>query len=357
MLMPNRTIGGAPFARRRCLPPPSVVDKRAIELHACAMPNHPQVDALLDALVAAGRPSSRSLPLAEGRRNFADLFGSFAATEEVEGTEDLQIAGASGATILARLYRPLAHGMHEAAAPADRPLIAFFHGGGWVFGTVDTHDGVCRAVANAAGTVVASIGFRPAPEHPFPAPLDDAVEAIRWLFERGRSWGDGNGRLAVAGDSSGGNLAAAAALRLRDEGGPPLDAQILLYPLLDPTMSSASIEEHADDPFLSKDEVAWYWDQYVGPNQEARWDPYAAPSRAADLSGLPPALVVTAENDPLRDEGESYARRLMESGVVTTAVRVPGMVHGFVSMGGVLGEARATMLLVGRYLAAALAWR
>jgi acetyl esterase len=318
------------------------------------MPNHPQVDALLDALVAAGRPSSRSLPLAEGRRNFADLFGSFAATEDIEGTEDLEIAGASGAAIPVRLYRPLAPGSH-AAAGADRPLIAFFHGGGWVFGSIDTHDGVCRALANAAGAVVASVGFRAAPEHPYPAPLDDAVAAIRWLFERRRSRSGEHGSLAVAGDSSGGNLAAAAALRLRDEGGPPLDAQILLYPSLDPTMSAPSIEEHADDPFLSKDEVAWYWDQYVGSNQEARWDPYAAPSRAADLSGLPPALVITAENDPLRDEGESYARRLIESGVVTTAVRVPGMVHGFVSMGGSLDEAGATIRRVGTYLAAALA--
>jgi acetyl esterase len=321
------------------------------------MPNHPQVEALLDALLAAGLPSSRSLPLAEGRRNFADLFGSFATTEDVKGTEDLEIAGSSDLAIPIRLYRPLTAGTHEATAGADRPLIAFFHGGGWVFGSIDTHDGVCRALANAAGALVASVGFRLAPEHPYPAALDDAVAAIGWLFERRRELTGRDGSLAVAGDSSGGNLAAAAALRLRDEGGPPLGAQILLYPSLDPTMSAPSIEEHADDPFLSKDEVGWYWDQYVGPNQEARWDPYAAPIRAADVSGLPSALVITAENDPLRDEGEAYARRLIESGVLTTAVRVPGMVHGFVSMGGSLDDAATTIRRVGRYLAASLTER
>jgi acetyl esterase len=305
-----------------------------MELHAYRVANHPQVQALLGALEAAGRPSSRSLPLADGRRNFADLFGSFGATEEVTGTEDLEATGpggSGGAIIPIRLYRPLTPATREptGTADADGRLVAYFHGGGWVFGGIDTHDGVCRSLANAAQAVVASVGFRSAPEDPFPAALDDAVAAIRWLSERREPPNERIRPIAVAGDSSGANLAAGAALRLRDEGGPSLGAQVLLYPLLDPTMSGPSIEEHADDPFLSKDEVAWYWDQYVGPSQEAMWDPYAAPSRAADMSGLPPAIVVTAEHDPLRDEGEHLALLLALAGVPVVATRYLGQMHGF----------------------------
>jgi acetyl esterase len=310
---------------------------------------HSQVQALLEELIAAGLPSSMSLPLPEGRRNFAELFASLEETEEVERVEDLSIPGPAG-DVPVRLYHPA----RSADGDGGRPMVAFFHGGGWVFGGIDTHDGLCRMLANASAAVLASVEYRLAPEHPYPAALDDCVAATRWLHDRAGDLGCDPSRLAVAGDSAGGNLAAAVALRARDEGGPALRFQALLYPVLDPTLSTASYAEHADDPFLSREEMAWYWDQYLGPGGDARSDPLAAPARAMDLSGLPAAVVVTAEYDVLRDEGEAFAERLGASGVATTLLRNQGMIHGFLSMGRHLDASRVGIAEVGACLSAAL---
>jgi acetyl esterase len=318
----------------------------------------PQAQTLLEALVAAGRPSSMSLPLADGRRNFAELFASLAGPpEEVERVEDLRAPGPAG-EVAVRMYRPRAESTDPGPdADRTRPAVAFFHGGGWVFGDIDTEDGLCRSLANASGAVVASVGYRRAPEHPFPAPLEDCLAAVRWLRASAADLGVDRDRLAVAGASSGGTLAAATALRARDEGGPALRYQVLLYPALDPRMATGSYAEHAEDPFLSRDEMAWYWDRYLGSDPGARSDPSAAPALAANLRGLPPGLIVTAENDPLRDEAEGYAERLNAAGVPTTLVRVAGMVHGFVSMDRSLDAARDTVALVGSAVSAALAQR
>lgn len=309
------------------------------------MPVHAQVEALLRELIASGRPSSMSLPLEEGRRNFAELIGSLCSSGEVARTRDLRIPGPAG-DIPARAYFP--------AGAGDLPVVLHFHGGGWVFGDVATYDGVSRALAAAAGAVLVSVDYRRAPEDPFPAALDDCHAATAWVHEHAAELGCDPSRLAVAGDSSGGNLAAAVALRARDEGGPPIAFQLLVYPALDPSMSSRSYGENAEDAFLSRSEMAWYWDRYLGPDGD-RSEPYAAPLAANDLSGLPPAHVVTAGSDVLRDEGETYAARLRDAGVPATVRRYDDMVHGFLMMGRHLDAGREGLSDAGRVLREALA--
>ncbi len=319
--------------------------------HAVAVAVDPQVQVLLEALVAAGRPSSMSLPLPEARRNFAELFASISPDpEEVERVEDHSAPGPAG-DVPIRLYRPRTAGEDE-RPPA---MLVYLHGGGWVFGSIETDDPMCRALANASGAIVASVEYRLAPEHPFPAGLDDCMAALRWLHGEAADLGSDPARMAVAGESSGANLAAAACLRARDGGGPPIRLQVLLYPVLDPSMSSTSYGAFVDDPFLSRDEMTWYWEHYLGSSPDAASNPLAAPARAGDLSGLPPALIVTAENDVLRDEAEAYGQRLSASGVPATVMRVDGMVHGFASMGRYLDAAAPTIVEVGARVSATLA--
>jgi acetyl esterase len=201
-------------------------------------------------------------------------------------------------------------------------VVAFFHGGGFVLSSVDGHDSLARRLAARTGALVVSVDYRLAPEHPFPAPHDDCWAVTAALAATGRP-------VAVCGDSAGGCLAASVALRARDEG-VPLRLQALVYPCLDVEQSWPSYAENGDGSyFLSARDMAWFWDQYVPADRRA--DPYAVPMRATDLAGVAPALVQTAEYDPLRDEGEAYAERLRAAGVPTTATRYPGVVHGFVS--------------------------
>lgn len=303
----------------------------------------PEVQTLLEELVAAGRPTSRSLPLDEGRRNFAELFASLAATEEVRDVSDMSFAGPGG-PLPVRVYSP--------AAPRPRPLVVFFHGGGWVFGDIETHDGLCRQLANAAGSTVASVAYRRPPEHPFPAAAEDAHAAAAWVFHHAEELEGDPRRLTVAGDSAGANLAAAASLMARNRGGPPIALQVLAFPVLDPSMSTSSYTQFADDPFLSRDEMAWYWDRYA-PGAGDRTNPYAAPAAASDLTGLPQALVMTAEIDVLRDEGEAYAARLRGAGVLVDAYCHEGMVHDFIVLGRALGAAHRAVSTIGRAIAGA----
>jgi acetyl esterase len=299
---------------------------------------NPQVLTLLDELVAGGRPSSRTLALPAGRRNFAELIGSFAGTAEVAGVEDRWFPGPAGPTPV-RLYVPAERG--------PLPLVAFLHGGGWVFGGIDTHDGLCRCLANAAGAIVASVGFRLAPEHPFPAALHDCVAAVQWLHGHASELGGDGDRLAVAGDSSGANLAAGVAARIRDRGGPRLAVQLLAYPGTDPSMSTRSYRKHADDPFLSREEMAWYWAQYLGDHLASGAPADAAPAHRTDLAGLPPAIVVLAGHDVLHDEGQAYAARLAQAGVPVRVEWYGDMVHGFLLMGGVLDRAKEAISAAG----------
>ncbi|MGW2019344.1 alpha/beta hydrolase [Streptomyces sp. NPDC001927] len=221
-----------------------------------------------------------------------------------------------------RLYGP--------SAGTGAPVIVFAHGGGWVLCDLDTHDGLCRELASRTGVSVVSVDYRRAPEHRFPAAEDDVHTVVEWAAER---YG---GPLFLAGDSSGGNLAAGAALRARDAGGPPVAGQLLFYPALDHRLDSPSAEAYAEGFFHTTAHMRWYWEQYVGP----AGDPVAAsPGLAADLTGLPPTLVVLADCDLLRDEGLAYARRLSSAGVQAQVQLHTGVFHGFLGARGVLPEA------------------
>jgi acetyl esterase len=303
-----------------------------------------QVQALLDELVAAGRPSSRTLPLPAGRANFADMIASVTAIDALADISQVDVE-VGDHEVPVRLYRP--------DPPASSSgLVVFFHGGGWVFGDLDTHDGICRALVRRSGVAVASVHYRRAPEHPYPAALDDACGVLRWAAANASDLGIDPTRLAVAGDSSGGNLAAAVALRLRDEGDLSLRHQFLLYPALDPAMDTESYRRNADDPFLSADELEWYWDQYAAG--ELRDQPYAGVSTAVSLAGLPAAYVMVAGLDPLHDEGVTYAERLREAGVPVVLSDHDHMPHGFLLFGGKLTEAVTGLDEVGDAISAAL---
>jgi acetyl esterase len=220
-----------------------------------------------------------------------------------------------------RVYTPDGHG----------PLagLVYFHGGGWVIGSIETHDGLCRSIAKAAGCVVISVEYRLAPEHKFPAGSEDAYAATRWVAEHAEDFQIDRGRLAVGGDSAGGNLAAVVALMARDRGGPGLALQLLLYPITDHDLDTASYRDYAEGHLLTRNAMSWFWKHYL-PEGVSPEHPYVSPYRAKDLSGLPPAVVITAECDPLCDEGNAYARRLQEAGVPVTLSCYSGMIHGFV---------------------------
>ncbi len=237
--------------------------------------------------------------------------------------EDLTIPGPAG-PLQARLYRP-------APAGGTPPLVVFFHGGGFVFGSLDSHyDGLCRAICGEAGALVLSVDYRLAPEHPFPAALDDCLAAMRFAQARAEGWGADPRRLVVAGGSAGGNLAAVTALRLRDEGGPALAGQLLIYPVIGLPGSAGSYAEFAEGHHLTRADMEWFWAQYLRDAADAA-HPYAVPLRARSLAGLPPAHVLTAGCDPLRDEGEDYAAAMRAAGVAVEQVREDGMIHGFLA--------------------------
>jgi acetyl esterase len=229
-----------------------------------------------------------------------------------------------GGDLRVRVYTP--------DLPGVLPVIVYFHGGGWVLYDLDTFNPICRDLANAAGAVVVAVAYRLAPEHPFPAAVDDAYATVRWVADHAAQIGGDGSRVAVAGDSAGGNLSAVTALRCRDEGAPTLAFQLIINPVTDCDLDTDSYHEFADGLFLTRDQMRWYWDHYL-PDPAARTHPWASPLRADDLSGLPPAIVYTAENDPLRDEGEAFAARLAAAGVPTIARRVPGVIHGFMNLG------------------------
>ncbi|MFZ4687746.1 MAG: alpha/beta hydrolase [Polymorphobacter sp.] len=251
-----------------------------------------------------------------------------------------------GRTLAARLYVP---------ENAGGGLTLFYHGGGWVLGTLATHDGTARALAKASGHAVLSVGYRLAPEHRYPAAADDGYAALAWAAANAATLGIDPARLAVAGDSAGGNIAAAAAIMARDTGGPKLVHQLLIYPVTDANFGTKSYADNGGGNFfLSTAAMQFYWAAYLGDiaSQDA---PLAAVLQSADLSGLPPATVVTAEYDPLRDEGQAYARRLAEAGVAVDAPLAPGMIHGFFSMAEMIPAAQGWIDHAGANLAAALA--
>ena len=242
----------------------------------------------------------------------------------VGGVRDLEVDGAEG-SLHARHYAP--------AEPPGKPLLVFFHGGGWVVGDLDTHDQPCRLLTRYADVHVLAIDYRLAPEHPFPAPVDDAVAAWEWAVKHADDLGADATRIAVGGDSAGGNLAAVVAQHARDTGTTAPVAQLLLYPGTDASRDRPSKNLFAEGYFLTRVQMDWYWDTYSEGRD--RTDPRLSPLCADSLEGLAPALVTTAAFDPLRDEGEAYAAALREAGVPTVLRRAPGLVHGYFSMTGV----------------------
>jgi acetyl esterase len=299
------------------------------------------LQSFLDAAAQSSVPPIEELPLEDARKG-ATLFIEACAAEKqpVAHVEDRVVPGPAG-DIPVRVYRPDADG--------PLPVVAYFHGGGWVFMGIETHDWICRRLANAAGAVVVSVEYRLAPEHPFPAPLDDCIAVTHWLAEHAAELDGDPARLAVAGDSAGGNLAAAVALASRADAGLRIAAQVLVYPVTDAACATPSFVQNADGYLLTAATMRWFWAQYLSGGGSPD-DGYASVLRHPDLAGLPSTLVITAEFDPLCDEGEAYAEHLGEAGVDVTLRRYDGMVHGFVGMDALMPEADQAMAEIAEFL-------
>ena len=307
------------------------------------MPLDPDLAALL--AKAAGQPPLQSLSVAEARAAYESRPRPPGA--EVAEVSERVIEGPGGPLRL-RLYRPN-------AAPGALPLLVFFHGSGFVLCSLDTHDGICRNLCAGAGCLVLSVDYRLAPETRCPTPTDDCVFATRWAALHAAELGADPARIAIGGDSAGGNMAAVTALRLRDEGGPPLAGQLLIYPVTDdPTVPTTSMLENAEGYGLTRDGMMWFWSHYLGPDGDGA-SPLASPVRAPDLARLPPAFVLTAEFDPLRDEGEHYAARLAAAGVATELIRYDGVTHGFFGMVGWVARAEVAVNAANTWLRARFA--
>ncbi len=305
------------------------------------MPLDPQVRAMRERRIAADVTPLYEMTLAQARAaDLADIRAGGGDVEPVHEVTDRTFPGPDG-ELPVRIYRP----------DHDGPLgtLMYFFGGGWTLGGIDTSDGVCRALANAAGCQVVTPGYRLAPEHPFPAAVHDCHAAVEWVAAHAAELDADPDRLAVGGDSAGGNLAAVVSLLARDRGGPALAAQLLVYPNTCYHADTDSLRANDDRWMFNRNSVDWYWRNYL-PTPEAGRDPLVSPLLAEDLTGLPPALVITAEYDPLRDEGERYAARLREAGVAAETTRYDGMAHGFFTMSGVLDGARRAVAEAAEYL-------
>jgi acetyl esterase len=292
---------------------------------------HSQCKAFLDQIAAGGGRPLHEMSAAEARANAMppELAGP---EQPVHKVENRRVPG-DGGLIPVRVYYPF--------ETAQLPGLVYFHGGGFVLGGLDGSDRTCRALANGSGCVVISVDYRLAPEHTFPAAADDAFAVTQYVAEHAAEFGVDPALLAVGGDSAGGNLATVVALRARDAGGPPIAFQLLVYPWVDFSDDSPSMREFAADHFLTAEAMAWFADYYL-PAPIDRRQPWVSPMHAK-LEGLPPAFVLTAECDPLRDQGEAFARRLEAAGVQTTVKRYEGMFHPFFSLGGIIDGAKTAM--------------
>ena len=292
------------------------------------MPLHPQCKGFLDMLAAAGGPGLNELPLDEARKVPYQMIELGGPEEPVAHVDTRVIAGP--VQIPVRVYRP--------SLATDLPALMFFHGGGFVICDLDSHDRQCRSLANQSGCTVIAVDYRLAPEHRYPAAAEDAYAATRYVAEQASEFGIDAGRIAVCGDSAGGNLAAVVALMARDRGGPLLRFQLLVYPVTDFTDDSPSMREF-DGVFLSAAQMEWFANSYV-PNVADRQQPYASPLLASDHRGLPPAYVITAECDMVRDQGQAYAAKLQAAGVTVESKCYDGMIHPFISLGGIVDGGR-----------------
>ena len=291
------------------------------------MPLDPKAKAFID--MFAGMPALNEIPVADARAGMVAMAAANTSTEEVATVEDRRIPGPAG-EIPVRIYRPTSR--------TPLPLLVYFHGGGWVLGDLDSHDNVCRALARRTPCVVVSVDYRLAPEHKFPAAPEDCYAATRWAAQHAAALGGDPTRVSIGGDSAGGNLSAVVALMARDRSGPPLRHQLLVYPVIDARCDTPSYVENRDGYFLTDPLMRYFWNHYLRTPADGG-DMLASPIRATSLAGLPPATVITAEFDPLRDEGEAYGAHLQQAGVSTTVTRYNGVVHGFFGMTTVFDQA------------------
>lgn len=309
------------------------------------MPVHPEVQRLLLEMERAGGKAVEESTPAEARAGSWDWLKWVGEPEEVAKVEHRFIPGPS-ADLPVRIYTPQGHGPF--------PALVYLHGSGFTVSNIEIADAPHRALANRTGCVLVAVNYQKAPEHKFPVPLDDAYATVEWVHVNAGSLSVDPSLIGVGGDSAGGNLAAAACLRARDDGGPAIAFQLLVYPTTDCQFDLPSMVENAQGYMLTTAAMRWFWDQYLNDPADAD-DPYACPMRATDLSGLPPAVVVTAEYDPLRDDGEAYAARLRESGVPVVLRRYEGMIHGFLWTSGVVKGSRSLLDDLGRDVRALLA--
>ena len=290
------------------------------------MPVDPQVQVVLDLLGSLGLSQLSDVPYDQLRALTLEM-SKQRPPDDVAAVRDISAPGPGG-DISIRLYRPIG------STEADRlGCLVYMHGGGWTIGSVESYDGLCRTIANRAGVAVASIEYRLGPEHRYPAAVDDCWAATKWIAANAASLGIDAARLAVGGDSAGGNLAAIVTLLARDSGGPALKHQALIYPAVDARMTAASIDENAKGFLLTKADMIWFYGHYVGDQKVDPTDWHISPLLHARHDGLPSATMITAEFDPLRDEGEEYRDVLRRAGVAVEHTRYDGMVHGFFGMG------------------------
>jgi acetyl esterase len=313
---------------------------------------HPDARALLDLIEQRGIPPTHALSVEEARRWYRERrHVTQPAPPDVAEVRDLRCDGPHGAIPL-RLYRAAGSDADEAL-----PALVYFHGGGWTIGDLDTHDTLCRELANGARCAVVSVDYRMGPEHRFPAAADDAIAATRWVRANAAALRMDGARLAVGGDSAGGNLAAVVAIDARDRGEPPFALQLLIYPATDMRRGAPSHASNGQGYLLTRETMDWFVGHYVGPDadvQAAALDWRASPLLHPDLSRLPPAFVLTAGFDPLRDEGLAYADALAAAGVPTSQVCFERQIHGFILMGRVLREANTAVGLCADELRRAL---
>jgi acetyl esterase len=291
---------------------------------------HPQCKFVIDQMTAGGGPPMEQLTPQEIRADrvaHADVMALLGGPlQEVARVEDRTIPGPAQ-PIPIRVYRP--------AAGNNLPAVVYYHGGGWVFGNLDSVDRSCRALANASGCVIISVDYRLAPEHKFPAAVEDADAALRYVAEHAGEFNIDPNRIAVGGDSAGGNLAAVVCLMARDRGGPKVAFQLLVYPVTDYADDRPSSHEFAQGYFLTRPMMDYFWGHYLIGPEDGR-HPHASPIQAESLAGLPPAMVITAECDPIRDQGEAYAQRLRDCGVSVLVKRYEGAIHAFFNLAGVI---------------------
>jgi acetyl esterase len=306
----------------------------------------PDAAAVYKAFQEAGRPPYETLTPPEARAAYlAARPVSQPEPPELAEVKALAVPAPHGA-IGARLYRPKQLRSESGLSPA----LVFFHGGGWVIGDLDSHDVVCRKLAHEGELIVISVDYRLAPEHKFPSAVEDAITATKWIAANAGALGIDDRKLCVGGDSAGGNLAAVVAIAARDGDGPALSGQVLIYPATDFAMTHPSHREPETSILLTHSVIQWFKNHYLGAADIADWR--ASPARAATLSGLPPAYVLTAGADPLRDEGDEYAARLKQAGVPVTYRHFPGQFHGFFTMGKLLQQANVAASHIAAWLKA-----